>query len=396
MGTLDSILAYKQAKEAQESSDIQAIPSALIAFTSARQAAHKSLIDDLTVKIAGAKQGLAVDTERGMITPDATLQANQGGNILQVGNDGEVTVVGQYGKRDKVLKQSPPAGGGDLTKLKLTGDETLSGEDYINSIQNKAYQNVLRNALDGKIDPRKDTSLRGINRAQLEADLIQADPSYDPSEPQVRQKVYQAFTSGPESRSMRSANLLIQHTGTLSDAMKQLDPGQFPSVNAWNNWIKSEAGKGAITAVKTALEPVATEAATLFKGQGNSSQIADSAITRFEDTINKGNLSPEQFQSFRNTLMSLVASRVGGLADSISKSPGSRIPVSVFNPEAIERLKEFGIDPAKFSGYKADETETGKVSKTDFNSIEEAKSANLPDGTKITIKGVKGTWRKDK
>lgn len=58
MGILDSVLAYKKEKEAQESADLQAIPQALAAFQVGRQQAQKSYLDDLTTQMQLQKFGI--------------------------------------------------------------------------------------------------------------------------------------------------------------------------------------------------------------------------------------------------------------------------------------------------------------------------------------------------
>lgn len=394
MGVLDTVLAYKQQKDAQQNADLTAIGPALTAFNTAKQASHKSLLEDLTVKIAGAKEGLAVDTNTGILTPDATLQAQK--PVYQIGADGTLTYNGSVDK-NAVIK-SPPTNQ-DVTQIKLFGDPALKGPAYLADVmkKNPAYGNDLTQVINGTLDTTKNGGRNGMKAAQLQADAAQAlmdengTSSFDPSQAGVRAAVYKAFTSGNESNNMASANKIISHTGTLSDAMKELDPGQFPDVNSFNNWIKSKAGQAAITKVRTAFEPVSSEVQTYFKGQGNSSQIADSAIQRFEKSVNQGeNLSPEAFKGFRDTILKLVSSRLGASIGKLTNSPGAPIPITLFNPEAQSRLKEFGIQPEKFGSYGQDTSNSDNASgssQKSFDTTDAADKSGLKPGTIVLVKG---------
>lgn len=398
MGVLDTVLEYKRLKEAQEGSDLQAIPQALQAFTTAKLAAHEGMLKDLTVKLAGAKQGLMVDTNTGMITPDASLVQSQ--PVAMIGEDGTIKITGAVPKGTKTVTESslaPRAGTQDLTKLKLTGDDTLTGPEYLESIKktNPAYYNDLQLALNGTLDITKNAGRGGMGAKQMAADLAQAtmdengQPTFDPSQAAVRANVYKFFASGNGAQKMQSANRLIGHLGTLKDKFAILDPGQFPSANAFKNFMSTEAGKSALLEVQTALVPVSNEAATLFKGQGNSSQVAEGEIKHFRELVKGGNISDEQVQGFTKTLLELAASQVGALNQTLTNAPGTPIPMSLFTKEAVSRLKEFGLTPEKFTHYGQEkEADSSSASnKTEFDTPEEADASGLPAGTIVKVKG---------
>jgi len=300
MGVLDSVLQYKAQREAQSRADIQAIPQGIEAFINAKNVAHTSLLNDLNTKITAARYGYNVDTNKGTLSKDPSLMPSTMGYMLDPSTGTLQPMMAPGGQSPAMIphgtKITTKPQNQDVTKIQLTGDPSLSGDAYLQDIKSKnpAYYNDLQMALNGTLDTTKQGGRSGMKAAQIQADAAQAtldqngQPTFDPSQAAMRAGVYKDFTSGKVAAPVRSSNLLIQHMGTLSDAMKGLDPGQFPSVNAFNNFLKTQAGQGAITAVKTAMEPVSSEAATLFKGQGNSSQVADSAIQRFEGTLAKG------------------------------------------------------------------------------------------------------------
>lgn len=88
MSTLDSVLEYKRQKEAQESADIAAIPSALAAFQAGRQLAQENSLKRLTLQSTLATKGLEIAQDPSgmytirknpnLIVPNAVDQAKIG------------------------------------------------------------------------------------------------------------------------------------------------------------------------------------------------------------------------------------------------------------------------------------------------------------------------------
>lgn len=134
MGILDSVLEYKKYKDAQDSADITAIPSAINAFNVGQQQAKKSQLDLLTNQITAAKSGMRVTQDKSGaygLQPDPTLQQAGGGNVLLVGNDGQVELAGQYGKKDKVFKKS-------LSKDEIRERAEVQGDVSVDVAKRKA------------------------------------------------------------------------------------------------------------------------------------------------------------------------------------------------------------------------------------------------------------------
>jgi len=82
-------------------------------------------------------------------------------------------------------------------------------------------------------------------------------------------------------------------------------------------------------------------------------------------------------------MLKLTSSRLGGLSGTLKNSPGTPIPMTLFNPESQTRLKEFGINPEQFGSYGADGG--GSQGVQSFNSIDELNAAKLPKGTKVKV-----------
>lgn len=134
---LSEVLAFKRQRDAEARADIDAIPQAIATFITAKQQAQKSMLDkmtldltaaskglrigadgsitrdisanpleEMTLKLNAAKAGFNIDPKTGTLTQNPEYLQNAGGNVLLVGNDGQVEVAGSYGKRDKVFKKS--------------------------------------------------------------------------------------------------------------------------------------------------------------------------------------------------------------------------------------------------------------------------------------------------
>jgi hypothetical protein len=80
MGVLESVLQYKAHREAQEAADIQAIPTALAAFTQARQAAQKSQLETLLAQSTILKNNADVLKSQNEASLLQTFLGGAGGN----------------------------------------------------------------------------------------------------------------------------------------------------------------------------------------------------------------------------------------------------------------------------------------------------------------------------
>lgn len=85
MGVLDSVLDYKRRKDAEREAIFSAPATALSNFVAQKQQAQqvqqKSLLDEMTLKLSGAKSGFDVDILGRKITPNPLLQEATMNNI---------------------------------------------------------------------------------------------------------------------------------------------------------------------------------------------------------------------------------------------------------------------------------------------------------------------------
>lgn len=72
MGVLDTVLRYKEQKEAQENADLQAIPQAAMLFQQAKQQQFNNMIQGLTTQATLAKAGLIYDPAKNTLTKNTT------------------------------------------------------------------------------------------------------------------------------------------------------------------------------------------------------------------------------------------------------------------------------------------------------------------------------------
>lgn len=73
MGVLDTVLRYKEQKDAQRNADINAIPQAMMQFQAGRQQATDNLLKTLTLQATLAKSGLAIGQNNQLIKDDSLI-----------------------------------------------------------------------------------------------------------------------------------------------------------------------------------------------------------------------------------------------------------------------------------------------------------------------------------
>lgn len=105
MGVLDTVLKYKEQKDARANADINAIPQAMLQYQQGRQIASDNLIKQLTLQATLAKNGLALGPNGQLVKDDRLLNATQK-PVYTVDAQGNLTQAGNVPGRS-VVKQLP-------------------------------------------------------------------------------------------------------------------------------------------------------------------------------------------------------------------------------------------------------------------------------------------------
>lgn len=102
---LDTILQYKQQKEAQANADLQAIPQAAMLYQQAKQQGYENQIKGLLAQATLAKSGMIYDQKKNQLRIDPNLQAGSK-PVFTIDDNGNLTQVDTVAK-NAVVKQLP-------------------------------------------------------------------------------------------------------------------------------------------------------------------------------------------------------------------------------------------------------------------------------------------------
>lgn len=105
MGVLETLLNYKNQREAQKNADINAIPQAMLQFQQSRQQATDNLLKTLTVQASLAKSGLGIGPN-GQIVRDERFLNSVNKPVYTVDSQGNLTQAGNVPSKS-VVKQLP-------------------------------------------------------------------------------------------------------------------------------------------------------------------------------------------------------------------------------------------------------------------------------------------------
>lgn len=193
MSTLDAVLAYKARKEAQEALDVQAIPAAIAAYSTAKETARKSALDELTLRVSGAAHGLSVDPRTGAIAKDTSLQSPLE-QLIEKGKAAEAAkTLGDRGMYDSILGKSTsalPAGSPEvpsaLSGMVAPEIDPFTGKPTSKGLQQEQQNKLIASGAEAEqklkvptAQQRKD--LQEITNAKLNIEQMEKDAENLPS-----------------------------------------------------------------------------------------------------------------------------------------------------------------------------------------------------------------------
>lgn len=168
---------------------------------------------------------------------------------------------------------------------------------------------------------------------KLNALAHQADPSYDESQYNIRQKLTLDYTSGQTGKNVQALNTAVNHLVDLSKNFPNLPNSDLTKYNTFADWYNSNVGKGDVTKVITDLNAVTGELAKVFKGTGAT----DEEIKNLKQGITL-NSSPAQFKAFIEEATSLLGGRLDALNQTYENSVGKAFPRSFLTPDTSVKL----------------------------------------------------------
>lgn len=222
------------------------------------------------------------------------------------------------------------------------------------------------------------TKTGGMSREQAVTLAKTVDPNYDDSQFAVRKAMKENISSGSYSKTISAANTLIQHLSLLQSSFNSLgNTGSVATIlNPLKNFGMGALGSGKTTAVQTAIDAVATEAATVYKGGTPT----EAEIASWKEKMNQ-NMSPNQMHTAVQTITDLMAGKLSTISDEYKGVMGT--PLSAFaggyqvlTDRNAETLKNLGIDPSTVDPTYADATATQQKAISSLQSFNDANPEN--------------------
>lgn len=134
--------------------------------------------------------------------------------------------------------------------------------------------------------------------------------TYDQTQFGGRNKTVQQFAGGPESRTVRSFNVLVSHLDVLKEAGAALQNGNVRALNALKNVFESEFGAPAPNTFDGVKAIVGDELVKAIVGSGGAGALGDRE--EIKKTISNAS-SPKQLIDLINNYQHLAAGQLAGL-----------------------------------------------------------------------------------
>jgi hypothetical protein len=185
-------------------------------------------------------------------------------------------------------------------------------------------------------------SIRNGERARIAALVKQYDPSYVTSQYPAASKMRSSLTSGDYSKTLQSANLVIQHLNTMKMSFDKMGNmgGIGTLANGPLNAGKEALGDKNIAAFNTARDGVATELSKVFRGTG---AMSEKEIEEWKSNFNR-DMSPEAMQASIQQAMEMLNARLDTVKAAYNNALGRPQDFTFLTSKTVDALKNLNID----------------------------------------------------
>lgn len=198
---------------------------------------------------------------------------------------------------------------------------------------------IIDGIVNYKLDLSKITSLRSDERTRIAGLAAQYDPTWDMSQYPARVALRKDFTSGKSANNIRSLNTAIGHLQSLSQAGQNLGNTGLPLINTVKNKASQAVGNPQKTKFDNAVNAVAGEMSTVFKGSSGT----DQEIKSWKDQMNSSQ-SPAQIQEGINQMIELMGSRLSAFDSQWTTGMGKPRDFKLLSPKSRQILENLGVD----------------------------------------------------
>lgn len=256
------------------------------------------------------------------------------------------------GKPTIVMVDPDPAATNKV--MSLTGEPIPNADTRVRPIPPASVQ-VLNTLGDGtkdnptakaiaeyRLSPPSPRTLSTPAGEMLMKQVMTENPAYDATQFPTRQKMRQAFTSGPQSQTINSLNTAISHLDQFTTVVKALDNGNFQPGNQAYNWLKTTFGDSAPTNFAGIRDIMSGELASAFKKSGAT----DDEIKSVKSAIASKNSTNQLLDYVKTIALPALGSKVVSFDQQYRQVMGPNDPFKILLPESADILTKYGIDPA--------------------------------------------------
>lgn len=288
-------------------------------------------------QFAAPPKPIEVGKDASLVVPD---QANPGGYkaayISPASTD--VTFHDAGGELVPTLKNGQIASGVPPIKKTPTPTSQLTQGDYTDAGMALAVQDYINT---GKL-PRGAAAQSKVQNAaaQYMADNGK-NAEAETMRRQSRQRSLLAFTSGTESRTVRSLNVAVSHLDVLEKLGGALNNGDTQVINQLSNWWKTQTGNPAPTTFNAIKQIVGQEVVKAVVANGGGQGEREEAAANIASKN-----SPDQLAGAVQGYKALFGGQLGGLKQQYEEGTGQKDFERFVSPEARQYIPSAGTAPA--------------------------------------------------
>lgn len=274
------------------------------------------------------------------------------------------------GSRLEPIPGGPADKGGASSQI---GDQTKTGQDFLQSISDPGMQHMIQAIADGRMAvPKIYRPSKGgeVGATEIAQAVNSYDPSFDAVNYNARQGTLKGFTSGKEAQTINALNTVAEHLGTLSDAADELNNSNYQFMNRIGNAYLRETGDPRIARFDTVRKAAADEIAKVWRASGGSQADIEENLKNLD-----GAQSPAQLHAAIGTLVQLIGGKLSALQDQYNSGMGiAANRHSIVSPAAMSSfqrvLTRAGMTAPEVTGNSIQSQPSGQAApQTDYSHL---------------------------
>ena len=257
--------------------------------------------------------------------PSAFLQSPQGAALAVRAGMSPTTFMTAAGKDNAQTIE--------LARLSETMRHNHATENN-QQVEPSSVENTAQMIANGQMQMLSGFALKTPWGQQVISRVKELNSDFNAGQFPARAGTLKAFSSGIESRTVRSLNVAIAHLGVLSNLAGALDNTDAQALNAAKNAFQTQFGNAAPTNFTSARDIVANEVVKAVTASGGTLADREEAQRQI-----KASASPAQLSGVIATWKQLLGGQLGGLQQQYEQGTGQKDFQRFLAPETIRELE---------------------------------------------------------